>query len=1430
MAVTTKQYTVVGGSLGPYTYPFDHIDDGDIAVSVNGTLQTVTTHYTLDSTNKRVTFTSGSVSTGDSIVIYRNTTEDPITNTFVAGSTIRSNELNDNFNQLLYIAQESDNQALSTLGGTMQGTLEMGEDQVIKFEGATADAYETTLTVVDPTADRTITFPNVTGTVVTTGDTATVTATMMALNSVDTSELVDGAVTDAKIAANTITAGSIAANAVTASELADNAVDRDAIVNDAVNGTKIADDSINSEHYVDGSIDNAHLANSSVNSAKIVDGTIVGDDIANTTITGAKLVNDTVTATQIAANAITASELADNSVDRAAIVNDAVDGSKIAANAIDSDHYATGSIDNAHLADNSVNSAKIVNGTITGTDIGANAIDSDHYVDGSIDRVHLAADIVDGTKIADNAVQTEHITANAITEAKILDGNISTAKIADNAILGSKIAAGEISGGKIAADAITEAKIANNAVTTAKIADAELTTLAGMQSGTASILADSTALTSTTAELNLLDGKSIVTSIGGSATDVQLPTAQAVNERVVELVTEVGGFHPVANETSFPSTNPDINDGAGTIVSVKALASNLTSNGSGVATIANGAGSGNTVTINGMSNSTTYAAGKGLILETTSTLHTYTFHRLVMDETGVNTAQTLVNDFNARYRVASSAPSSSLDDGDLYFDTSVNKMKVYNASSSSWDDVATPGDFYICTFSESFDNSRTTFTVSNAPTSAQQLIISVNGVVQKPNAGTGQPSEGFTLSGSAVTFSSAPASGSDYYVVALGSTVNIGTPSNNTVSTDKLQNLAVTTPKIANDAIDATKIGVLAANLQMADAARLQIGTGNDLELYHDAAGGGYSYIMNNGPALIKIGSDTNIVLGKTSNENYFIGKPDGAVELYFDNSKKLETTSGGIEVTGTTATQKLTATNTYSATDTTQCGYQIQNLSDTTDTYAAIRLTAGSSSPATAQIASVRKGTGQNDLTFQVEASNTAKEALRILSDGKVRVPDSGKFVAGDGNDLQIYHNGSQSYITNDTSDLYIQCAGDENAIETNQNAGVKLYYNGVKQVETDANGILLEDNHRITFGDSNDGDLRFKSSTNQLELTVNNAQNFQLNVGGEVGLKAIPNGAVELYHNNIKKLNTHADGVEILGKLYMADSKNIELGNSQDLKIYHSGSHSYIDEVGDGDLYIRSASNIRLTDTSDNKMILCQDGGEVQLYHDGTEKAHTTSTGLRLDDSDKLEIGTSADLQIFHNGTNSFIQNDNGHLYIHQNDATKDTYFLTKNFAINNEANTENMIRGFTDGAIELFYDGSKKFETLSTGAHIATNADLRFANGNWTGETYGKIQQHGNYLYICAGSNGLVLRTGGGTDRWAMDGSGHLKPMANNTYDIGNSSYRVRNLYVNDAHFSNEGSQNSVDGTWGNWTLQEGEDDIFMLNNRTGKKYKIALTEVS
>ena len=355
--------------------------------------------------------------------------------------------------------------------------------------------------------------------------------------------------------------------------------------------------------------------------------------------------------------------------------------------------------------------------------------------------------------------------------------------------------------------------------------DGDLTTLAGMQSATASILASGTALTSTTAELNLLDGKSIVTTISGSSTDVQLPTAKAVDDRVTALVTDVGGFVPIANETSFPATNPDPDDNAGTIVSVKALASNLTSNGSGVATIANGAGSGNTVTINGMANSDTIEAGKGILVETTSTLHTYTFHRETLAPADVTAAKTAVDDFNQRYQVTtdSTTPTNQPDgtalaEGDLWFDGGANTMKVYDGSNYSA--VTSVGDYKLLTVvpagatSGTPDYSNTTFDLRDGSsaanvTSAGQLIISVNGVIQKPNAGTSQPAEGFALVDSnTIIFGAAPGSGASVFVTLIGSATSVNVPADNSVARAKIQNLAVDNSKIANDTIDEGKLNI----------------------------------------------------------------------------------------------------------------------------------------------------------------------------------------------------------------------------------------------------------------------------------------------------------------------------------------------------------------------------------------------------------------------------------------------------------------------------------------------------------------------------------------------------------------------------------------------------------------------------------------------
>ena len=98
----------------------------------------------------------------------------------------------------------------------------------------------------------------------------------------------------------------------------------------------------------------------------------------------------------------------------------------------------------------------------------------------------------------------------------------------------------------------------------------------------------------------------------------------------------------------------------------------------------------------------------------------------------------------------------------------------------------------------------------------------------------------------------------------------------------------------------------------------------------------------------------------------------------------------------------------------------------------------------------------------------------------------------------------------------------------------------------------------------------------------------------------------------------------------------------------------------------------------------------------------------------------------------------------------------------------------------------------------------------------------------MYLVGGPNGIIFRENG-TDRARFDGNGHFRPATNNTYDCGTSSNRWRNVYTNDLNLSNEGGANDVDGTWGNFTIQEGEDDLFLINKRNGKKYKFNLTEV-
>jgi len=579
MAKTEDTY-IGDGSTTSYQFTFPYIKEADVKVSKDDVVLDLTTHYTQATTS--ITFLTAPALDA-AIRIYRDTDTAGLAATFYPGSAIRSADLNDNFTQNLYVTQEVETTAatidnkLNKSGDTMTGNLIMGEDQTIIFEGATDNTNETTLTVADPTADRTITLPNVTGNVVTTGDTGTVTATMMATDSVDSDELVDGSV-----------------------DLA-----------------HMSDESVDSDQYVDGSIDLIHMSANSVDSAQYVDG----------------------------------------SIDKVHLAADIVDGTKIEDNSIDSEHYVDGSIDKVHLATDIVD----------GTKIADNTIDSEHYVDGSIDHVHLANDIIDGDNIQDDVIDSEHYVAASI----------------DNEHLAN--------------DAVDTDEIANEAVTFAKLATADVD----------------------------------ISTETWSDSDTKIATTKAIDGRIITLVDDVGGFYAIADETSFPDTNPDINDppGAGTIVSIKALAGNLVSDGNGEATIANGNVANNaTVTIEGLANSTTYIAGNGMLVETSATLHTYTFHRelasaanitsvannianvnivagdltyaedlgLITESLTTGTGNDIstvadninaINSFSDVYRVASTAPSSSVDEGDLWYDSTANILKYYN--NSSWASIVT---------------------------------------------------------------------------------------------------------------------------------------------------------------------------------------------------------------------------------------------------------------------------------------------------------------------------------------------------------------------------------------------------------------------------------------------------------------------------------------------------------------------------------------------------------------------------------------------------------------------------------------------------------------------------------------------------------------------------------------------------------------------
>ena len=370
----------------------------------------------------------------------------------------------------------------------------------------------------------------------------------------------------------------------------------------------------------------------------------------------------------------------------------------------------------------------------------------------------------------------------------------------------------------------------------------------------------------------------------------------------------------------------------------------------------------------------------------------------------------------------------------------------------------------------------------------------------------------------------------------------------------------------------------------------------------------------------------------------------------------------------------------------------------------------------------------------------------------------DDQKLRLGTGNDLQIYHDDTTSRVhsvskpllikTIDGYDLTLQ-TNSENAVVCKGNAAVELYYNNSKKFETTSAGVKVGDDLKVEFGDGDDleiyhassSDVNIINSLKPLRLLSNGNTTIE-STTAEVMVKAIPDGAVELYFNNSLRLSTTANGVTLGHNLFLDNATNAgrdvtwdpandqlqwkdntkaSFGNNSDLQIYHQGSHSYIQDVGTGSL-ILVGNNVTMQNAAQSEnMFSATENGAVELYFDGSKKFETQNLGVTVtggvypaatdtyqlggsslrwnelniksvidvSDNGKIRMGDSDDLQIYHDGTNSFIKNSTGTLNIQG-----DTLRLT------DSGLAHVYVKGISGGATELYHNNIKKFETASTG----------------------------------------------------------------------------------------------------------------------------------